>query len=287
MGSGNPEITLDEVSAVLFDEFKQGGTLSPKAFHKITYFIEQTLSEQGYETDIEYFWYKYGTMTATADSSIAIEPSGERSEVLCSISTGELSIDPELEDVLRTVTRDVLTEYDQLATEGLTNRMYEDAPYDFQRAYRVLDTTIQTELKSGSGEDVKFDRQAIRAQLHEFIEVFPEDDFAGHLNDLYLWFDILSTALDDDTVTLGDIEEITEIFWTIVMLDLATDPETGIDSGTLADELNIDDPAGLQGHLSYQLQQLKRERLYVGEVADYTSQAADAAVMSQFDFVEI
>lgn len=287
MGSGNPDITLDEVSAVLFDEFDRDGTLSPKAFHKITYFIEQNLSEQGYKTDIEYFWYKYGTMTATADSSIAIEPSGERSEVLCSISTDELSTDPELEEVLRTVTREVLTDYDRLDTEGLTDRMYEDAPYDFQRAYRVLDTTIQSELKAGSEEDVKFDREAIRAQLHEFIDVFPEEEFSGHLNDLYLWYDILSTALDDETVTLGDIEEITELFWTIVMLDLATDPETGIDSETFADELNIDDPAGLQGYLSYRLQQLESEHLYVAEVADYTRQAADAAVISQLDFVEI
>lgn len=287
MGNGNPDIGLDEVSAVLFDEFDQEGTLSPKAFHKITYFIEQNLSEQGYKTGIEYFWYKYGTMTATADSSVAIEPSGERSEVLCSLTTDDLSIDPELEVVLRTVTKDVLTDYDRLDTEGLTDRMYEDAPYDFQRAYRVVDTTIQVELKSRSEEDVKFDRKAIRAQLHEFIDVFPEDEFSGHLNDLYLWYDILSTALDDDTVTLGDIEEITELFWTIVMLDLATDQETGIDSETLADELNIDDPAGLQGYLSYRLQQLEREHLYVGEVAEYTSQAADATVKPQLDFVEI
>ncbi|WP_267642154.1 hypothetical protein [Haloarchaeobius amylolyticus] len=287
MDSDTNQINLDDVAAILFEEFDRPSTMSPKAFYKLTYFINKNLLSRGYETDIDYFWYKYGTMTATAGSSITIEPSGERSEVLCSTTLDEISITSETEKEIRSVTREVLQEYERLKTEGLTERMYKDAPYDFQREYRKLDTTIQTEIQVHGENETEFDRETIRGQVNDFIDAFPEEEFSEYLNDLYLWYDLLSTTLDDNSVNVGQVEDIAEIFWTIIMLDLGTGPETGIGPKEFARELGIDDPYDLQGYLSYRLQQLEGEHLKIEQPPDFTAEAADAVMVSQLDFAEI
>jgi hypothetical protein len=165
--------------------------------------------------------------------------------------------------------------------------MYEDAPYDFQRQYRTLDAIIQMEIRSGDETDVEFDRNAIRKQVHEFIDSFPEDEFREYVNDLYLWYDLLSNILDDEAVTLGQVEDIAEFFWTIIMLDLATSPKTGINPDAFADELNIDDPYDLQEYLRYRLRQLEQSHLEVESASGHTVEAADAVMVSQLDFAEI
>jgi hypothetical protein len=287
MAGNDREISFDAIASILFEEHAHPASLSPKAFYKIVYFIDQELTEQGYTTDVEHFWYKYGTMTVTAGSGVAVEPSGERSEILCSVTPEELELDSVTETEIRTVTQDVLTDYDRLNTEGLTDRMYEEAPYEFQRQYRELDGLIQSEIRCRDSESQKFDRESIRDQMHEFIRVFPEEEFAKFTNDLYLWYDILSTALDDETTSLGDVAEIAEVFWTIVMLELATNPETGVESDTLENELNIDDATGLQGYLRHRLNQFEREYLRVKMETTSVKEVADSVMVSQLDFVEI
>lgn len=287
MAGNAQEISFDAIASILFEEHTHPASLSPKAFYKIVYFIDQELTEQGYTTGVEHFWYKYGTMTVTADSGVAVEPSGEGSEILCSVTPEELELDSVTETEIRTVTQDVLTDYDRLNTEGLTDQMYEEAPYEFQRQYRELDRLIQIEIRGRDSESQKFDREAVRDQMHEFIRTFPEEEFAKFANDLYLWYDILSTALDDGTASLGDIAEIAEVFWTIVMLEIATNPETGVESDTLENELNIDDASGLQGYLRHRLNQFEREYLRVEMDTTSVNEVADSVMVSQLDFVEI
>jgi len=286
MAGKDREISFDAIASILFEEHDRPATMSTKAFYKIVYFIDQGLIEQGYTTDVEHFWYKYGTMTVTAGSGVTVEPSGKRSEVLCSVTPEELELDSATETEIRTVTQNVLADYNRLNTEGLTDRMYEEAPYEFQRQYRELDGLIQSEIRYRGSESQQFDRESIRDQMHEFISAFPEEEFERFSNDLYLWYDILSTVLDDGTTSLQEIAEIAEIFWTIVMLEIATKPETGVDTETLENELNIDDVTGLQGYLRYRLNQFEREYLRV-EMDTSVKGVADSVMVSQLDFVEI
>ncbi|MDB2269506.1 hypothetical protein PM032_00535 [Halorubrum ezzemoulense] len=286
MAGNDREISFDAIASILFEEHDRPASMSIKAFYKIVYFIDQGLIEKGYTTDVEHFWYKYGTMTVTAGSGVTVESTGESSEVLCSVTPEELELDSAMETEIRTVTQEVLADYDRLNTEGLTDRMYEEAPYEFQRQYRELDGLIQGEIRCRGSESQEFDRESIRAQMHEFISAFPEEKFARFTNDLFLWYDILSTVLDDRTISLREIAEITEIFWTIVMLELATNPETGVESDTLENELNIDDAAGLQAYLRHRLSQLEREHLSVEIGTTSFKEVADLVMVSQLDFVE-
>lgn len=281
------DVSFDAITSILFEEFDKPESMSPKAFYKIVYFIDKELSQQGFTTGVDHFWYKYGTMTVTAGSAVAVERSGDRSEVLCTVTPDELELDSNTEYEIRSATRDVLAEYDRLNTEGLTDRMYEEAPYEFQRQYRELDGVIQSQVRTQGEESKDFDRDEIRDQMHEFISAFPEEDFPKFTNDLYLWYDILSTALDDTTTSLGDVEDIAEVFWTIVMVEIATSPETGVSPRVLANELNIDDPQGLQGYLRYRLGQLEDEYLRVENGSESIADVADAVMASQLEYVEI
>lgn len=287
MAGQDREVSFDAIASILFEEFDNPASVSPKAFYKIVYFIDKKLTEQGYTTSVDHFWYKYGTMTVTTGSPVAVERSGARSEVLCAVTPDKLELDSTIESNLRSVTRDVLTEYDQLNTEGLTDRMYEDAPYEFQRQYRELDGIIQSQIQTRGRECREFDRERIRKQMHEFIDAFPEEEFLEFTNDLYLWYDVLSTALDETTTSLKEIEDIGELFWSIIMIELATSPETGVKPTVFADELNIDDPEGLQGYLRYRLSQLEQEYLRIEDNTGSIADVADAVMVSQLDFVEI
>lgn len=281
------EVSFDAIASILFEEFDQPASMSPKAFYKIIYFIDKKLSQQGFTTGVDHFWYKYGTMTVTAGSAVAIERSGDRSEVLCSVKPDELELDPTTENEIRSATRDVLAEYERLNTEGLTDQMYEEAPYEFQRQYRELDGIIQSQIRTHGEGGKEFTREEIRNQMHEFIRSFPEEEFPKFANDLYLWYDILSTALDDTTTSIGDIEDIAEVFWTIVMVEIATNPGTGVNPRVLENELNIDDSEGLQGYLQYLLGQLEDEYLWIENGSESIPNVADAVMASQLDFVEI
>lgn len=287
MPENAPDVSFDAIASILFEEIDRHTTLSPKAFYKIVYFIDKQLSEEGYTTSVEHFWYKYGTMAVTTGSAVAVQQSGNRSEVLCTVTPDELELNTDAEIDLRSATKDVLSEYNRVNTRGLTDRMYEEAPYDFQRRYRKLDQLIQSQITSHGERSSEFSRDEIRMAIHDFIDAFPEDEFPAFVNDLYLWYDILSTALDDNTTSLSDIEDITEDFWTIIMIEMATDPETGVRSRVFANELNIDDPSDLQGYLRYRLREFEKEYLRIGSGTDGIGEVADAMVLSQLDFAEI
>lgn len=280
------EISLEDIAAVLFDEVDRSSPMSAKAFHKITYFVNKRLEERQQRTDVEYFWYKFGTMTVTRGSSVAINRTGSnRSEVICATTPSDLEIPDETEYAVRQVAQEALDEHSDIGTEGLTDKMYIDAPYEFQRQYRNLDQCIQEQIESLERSETHFDRDTIRDHIHSFIDVFPEDDLREYQNELYLWYDLLSTQLDKSGTTLGDIEDIAELFWTIVMLDVATRPETGVDSAIFGAELNLDDPSGLQEYLKNELRQLEGEYLSPEDQPEYVIEAADAVMASRLDFV--
>lgn len=287
MSEPEREVGFDSIASILFEEFDAPASMTPKAFYKIVYFIDQKLIQQGYTTGVNHFWYKYGTMTVTGGSAVVVEPSGDRSEVSCTVTPSELDLDTAIEDDLRSVTVDVLALHERLNTEGLTDLMYKDAPYEFQRRYRRLDTTIQSQISSHGKKTQAFDRDGIRESMNEFIDVFPEENFSGFVNDLYLWYDIFSTALDHTTATLEDVEDIAEVFWTIIMIEIATSSETGVSERVLANELDIDDPDGLQGYLRYRLRELEKEYLRVENTDDALGEVADEVMASQLGFIGI
>lgn len=283
------EITLGDVAAILLDEFGRSSTMDAKTFHKITYFIGKKINERGADFDLPYFWYKFGTMTVTENSPVTIQHDEEESGVLCFKRLEDLSLTPRQEDIIRKSTQEVLKEHDEIGTEGLTDRMYEeDAPYDAQRKYRKLDDFIQWQLykKANNDNETSFERDEIRRYVNEFIDAFPEDKYQQYVNDLYLWYDLLSNRLRDPETTLEDIEELVEIFWSIFTLELAIDIDTGTSKEEIKRELDIGDLEKRKQYFRTELQHQEREHLYTENEGEHLIEAADAVMASQLEFVE-
>lgn len=289
MTQDNPsDIALGDVAAILFDEFGRSSTMDAKTFHKTTYFIEKKINERGEDFDLPYFWYKFGTMTATQDSPVTIQHDEEESDVLCSKRTEDLSLTPRQEDVIRESTKEVLEEHDEVGTEGLTDRMYEeDAPYDAQRKYRKLDGFVQWQLYKKDEDETSFERDEIHRYVNEFIDAFPEDEYPQHVNDLYLWNDLLSNRLNDPETTLEDVEELVDIFWSIFILELAVDIDTGTSKKEIQRELGIGDLENRKQYFRNELQQQEREYLYIEDESEHLVEAADAVMASQLEFTEV
>lgn len=283
------EITLGDVAAILLDEFGRSSTMDAKTFHKITYFIGKKINERGADFDLPYFWYKFGTMTVTENSPVTIQHDEEESGVLCFKRLEDLSLTPRQEDIIRKSTQEVLKEHDEIGTEGLTDRMYEeDAPYDAQRKYRKLDDFIQWQLykKANNDNETSFERDEIRRYVNEFIDAFPENKYQQYVNDLYLWYDLLSNRLRDPETTLEDIEELVEIFWSIFTLELAIDIDTGTSKEEIKRELDIGDLEKRKQYFRTELQHQEREHLYTENEGEHLIEAADAVMASQLEFVE-
>jgi len=288
MSQDNPsDIELGDVAAILFDEFGRSSTMDAKTFHKTTYFIEKKINELGDDFGLPYFWYKFGTMTVTQNSPVTIQYDEEESDVLCSKRTEDLSLTPQQKEVIRESTKEVLEEHDEVGTEGLTDRMYEeDAPYDAQRKYRKLDDFVQWQVFKKDGEETSFERDEIHRYVDEFIDAFPEDEYPQYVNDLYLWYDLLSNRLRNPETTLEDVEELVEIFWSIFTLELAVDVDTGTSKEEIQSELGIGDLENRKQYFRNELQQQEREHLYIKNQSEHLVEAADAVMTSQLEFTE-
>lgn len=288
MSQDNPsDIELGDVAAILFDEFGRSSTMDAKTFHKTTYFIEKKINELGEDFDLPYFWYKFGTMTVTQNSPVTIQYDEEESDVLCSKRIKDLSLTNRQEEIIRGAVQEVLEDHDDIGTEGLTDRMYEeDAPYDAQRKYRKLDDFVQWQIFKKDGEETSFERDEIHRYVDEFIDAFPEDEYPQYVNDLYLWYDLLSNRLRNPETTLEDVEELVEIFWSIFTLELAVDVDTGIPKEEIQRELGIGDLENRKQYFRNELQQQEREHLYIEDESEHLVEAADAVMTSQLEFTE-
>jgi hypothetical protein len=165
--------------------------------------------------------------------------------------------------------------------------MYEeDAPYDAQRKYRKLDDFVQWQLYKKDDDETNFERDEVHRYVNEFIDAFPEDEYPQYVNDLYLWYDLLSNRLRNPGTTLEDIEELVEIFWSIFTLELAVGVDTGPSKEEIQRELDIGDLENRKQYFRNELQQQEREHLYIEDESEYLVEAADAVMTSQLEFTE-
>ncbi len=80
--------------------------------------------------------------------------------------------------------------------EGLTDEMYDEAPYGIQRHYRRLDQQLEAAADKGQ---MTFDggknEKRTRENLYDFIETFPEDEYSEFSDDLSIWYRLMSAEL--------------------------------------------------------------------------------------------
>lgn len=270
------------------DERKYDEPLRAKTFYKVLYFADKELQEVGIDTDIDHFWYKFGTMAKTTDSAVTIDRSREGSAVDCGISVDAIDLEEDDLTKARLAISRTLNRHYGLGTEGLTDIMYQEAPYDFQRHYRHLDKQLSNAIDSRPDiEGVESDPESVRETLFDLIDSFPTDDFPIIEDDLYLWYSIVSAELDEHHYQPDKILQISEFYWTIFCIDLAQRENTGLSAEEIAEELDTDDLEGRQEQLRKKLQVYERERCMMKEELDDDSvmaEAADGVALTMLDF---
>jgi len=142
-------------------------TLPKKSLHKLLYRIDVKSAEQDLDIEIPYYWYLFGTVSPATPSTV---PSASINE-------------PGVEDCLRTVVSEALSEYYEHGLEWLTDRMYDDAPYQVQRDFRELDKKIRTlHTEYHDFFEVDPSRESVLSSVHETFESFPNDRFPGTID---------------------------------------------------------------------------------------------------------
>lgn len=280
---------VGEVTTLILDERKYDSPLRAKTFHKILYFVNKELKEIGIDTDIDYFWYKFGTMAKTSGTPVTIDRTDEGSEVDCTLDLSSIDLDEDEITKARLAVSRALNAHYRLGTEGLTDIMYEEAPYDLQRNYRHLDQQLSNAIDSRPDIDgVDSDPESVRETIFNVTDSFPADDFPQLEDDLYLWYSNVSADMDENGFRPSNILDISEIFWTIFCIDLAQKENSGLSVDEISEELDTDDLKGRQDKLRKKLQVFERERCMLKEdLRDdpIVTDATDGVAMTMLDLV--
>lgn len=279
---------VGEVTALLLDERKYDTPLRAKTFHKLLYFADKELRGVGIDTDVDHFWYKFGTMAKTGGTPVTIDRSDEGSAVDCDLEVENVGLEEDELTKARLAVSRTLNRHYGLGTEGLTDLMYEEAPYDLQRHYRHLDKQLSNAIDSRPDvEDVESDPESVRETMFDLTDSFPADDYPRLEDDLYLWYSNVSAELDEYEYQPSKILKISELFWTLFCIDLAQRENTGLSEEEIAEELDTDDLDERQEKLRKRLQVYERERCMMKEELDddpVVTEAADGVAMSMLDF---
>jgi len=233
-------LDVGEVAALLLDERKYDQPPTRKEFHKLMYFAAKELRDVEVAAEIPYFWYKFGTMTPTTHSGISIKQEGRSSAVRCSVTPDELSLSDDQAARARLAVSRVLNRHYELGTEGLTDRMYTDAPYEVQRRYRELDKQLGALNGIRNDEEIDTSREAVRESVFDFVDAFPVDEFPHLRGDLYIWYDVMSAELDTHDFSASHLLEVAEAFWTIFSVELAKLANTGVTIDEVVSTLGTD-----------------------------------------------
>jgi len=277
-------LSVGEVTALLLDERFYSNPLRPKTFYKLLYFADKELSDVGLDTDIQHFWYKFGTMVKTGGSPVTIDWNEDVREIRCSLSASQVTLPQEEETKARLALSRALNRLYEQNTEGLTDEMYEDAPYDVQRHYRRLDKQLSDAIDDKPDyPEVDSSQEAVVDTVFDIIDTFPVDDYPWIERDLDLWYSVLSAELDAEEYRPQKALKISDLFWTIFCIDLAQRENTGLTPEEIAEELDSQDLEGRQNDIRKELQLIERERsrLYTDlEENDVVSEAADGVAFA-------
>lgn len=274
------EFGVDEVTALLLDEREYDSPLREKEFHKLLYFIKQEMDERGINADIPYYWYRYGTLTPIDDSQVEIgEAEDDESKVVCPVEPTDIDASEDEIDAARDVVQEVLLRYYQIGgLQELTDLMYEDAPYEVQRNFRELDKQLRTAAEDHPDLlDEGYDRSAIRSTLSQIVRRFPTDEFERFESDLHLWYNVMSTELDqpDEFYSVNEILSLCGAFWTIFMIEVAQQEHSDLTVEEVREAIS-DNVDRYQEQMRTRLQNRKKEQIKYGPQLERDEVVRDA-----------
>ena len=179
--------------------------LPKKSLHKLLYRIDVKSADRNLSISIPYYWYLFGTVSPATPSTV---PSARVRN-------------PQLESRLRSVVSEVLSEYYAHGLEWLTDRMYDDAPYQVQRDFRELDKKVRT-LHSDYHDFYEVDpsRESMLSSVHETFESFPKDRFPEYDRPLIKWYNAFTRELHSHSPDPSRLMTVNVTFWRIFALEL-------------------------------------------------------------------
>jgi hypothetical protein len=283
-----PTLTVDEVTSLLLDIRDFDNPLREKELHKLLYFIKHGLQEEGIDADIPYFWYRYGTMAKLSDAETSIAQTDDGTAVQCPVTPASLTLDESTVDKAKMVVSQEFSRYLQEGgVEGITDRQYEDAPYEVQRHYREMDKQLRTAtdehpdfMEEGYGPD------SVRRSLSRVVKSFPTDEFPELEDDLYLWYGVMSTELDEERYKPETLLSISDTFWTIFSIELAQREHSDMTVEEVRDEIS-DDVDEYKARLRETLRNREREQTEFGptlEEDEVVRELSDAVSESLLGF---
>ncbi|MYL67030.1 hypothetical protein [Halorubrum distributum] len=274
------EFGVDDVTALLLDERKYDSPLREKEFHKLLYFIKQELEEEGIDANIPYYWYRYGTVTPTSESSVTVEKAEDGgSQVICPVEPDTIDVPEDELDQVRDVVQEVLLRYYQIGgLEPLTDLMYEDAPYEVQIEFRQLDKQLRTAADNHPDLlDDGYDKDDIRRTLSRVVKMFPTSEFPHQESDLYLWYTVMSTELDqtDQFYSVNEMLSLCDAFWTVFMIEVAQQEHSDLTVKEVRDAIS-DDVDSYQKQMRARLENKEREQTKFGAQLEQDEVVRDA-----------
>lgn len=276
-------LDVGEVAALLLDERKYDQPLTRKEFHKLMYFARQELDELGVSAEVPYFWYKFGTMAPTTNPHLSVEQTDSRSAVHCSLSPSELNLSEDLEARARLAVSRALNRQYELGTEGLTDVMYREAPYDVQRYYRTLDKQLSVLTGKRDDEEVDTSRDAIRERVFDIVDSFPVEEYPELRGDLYVWYDVMSDELDAHDFSAHHAHEAAEALWTVFSVEMAQRANTGVSKEEIVTTLGTDEEAFHQ----YAEEMRKRLRMWDRERTQLRTEQEDEELLDITEAVAV
>jgi hypothetical protein len=279
------QLEVDELVALLLDEHKYGNSLSPKAVHKILYIAKEELERERVSVNLSTFWYMYGPVAAIAGTGVAFG-AGAESRVACDVEVPEIDApDGVRRRGQRAVSR-ALDQYYDHGLEGLTDRIYEDAPYKVQRHYRRLDKQLGAAADEGQMTlDGRKNEKRTRETLFDFVESFPVGDFPEYEDDLHIWYRLMSAQLDSDDYDPSRAQRLAEMFWRLFCLELASRENDGLSREEIAEELNIERVAAEKQRIRSTLLSHEREKARNNaRDSEEARKAAEAFVVPYLNF---
>jgi hypothetical protein len=277
-------LSVGEVTALLLDERFYSNPLRPKTFYKLLYFADKELDDVELDTNIQHFWYKFGTMAKIGGSPVTVDWNEDGREVRCSLSAAQVCLPQEEETKARLALSRALNRLYEQNTEGLTDDMYEDAPYDVQRHYRRLDKQVSDSIDDKPDyPEVDSGLEAVIDTVFDIIDTFPVDDYPWLEQDLDLWYSVVIAELDAEEYRPQKALKVSDLFWTIFCIDLAQCENTGLTPEEIAEELDTQDLEGRQENLRKELELIERERSRLHtdlEENQVVSEAADGAAIA-------
>lgn len=272
------QFTPDEITAILLDEHQERmtGSIPPKALNKILYFAADDLERTGIDANIPYFWYMWGTSLATANTGIYKHETERGNRIGCDTTVNDIQAPRDEIERVREVLSGNLQHYYANRLEGITDEMYQEAPYEAQRVFRELDKLLGVATDDGQTTLFGDNNQGeSRQAMLRFVEEFPTDAYPEFENDLFVWYRLMSAELNADEFDPDQTLNIAKHFWRMFCLELARRENNDVSQADIEAELDIDD-------IDTEIELMRRdlhteERDLAGRTASWTETAQKAA----------